>query len=201
MSDWTDSDGEKDNCDDFEPPKKHQKPKLSSPVLGKKLFTELVPAEEMESISKGFFSKNTAKKTKWAVSTFRQWIIAQNECTSLGENVDVDILSRPVDKDSNCTELCHVLCLFVVPIIQYLCIVPSALFGAVQSMCKCLTTNRFRTVLDLLPVHGTHMLQLSAWICCIICLLYYLLGDFQCLLSASFCPNSYYPNCCVLIGS
>ena len=72
MSDWTDSDGEKDNCDDFEPPKKHQKPKLSSPVLGKKLFTEMVPAEEMESISKGFFSKNTAKKTKWAVSTFRQ---------------------------------------------------------------------------------------------------------------------------------
>ena len=33
---------------------------------------------------------------------------------------------------------------------------PSALFGAVQSVCKCLTTHRFRTVLDLLPVHGTH---------------------------------------------
>ena len=33
--------------------------------------------------------------------------------SSLGENIDVDILSRPVDKDSNCTELCSV---FVVPL-------------------------------------------------------------------------------------
>ena len=33
-----------------------------------------------------------------------------------GENIDVDILSRPVDKDSNCTELCCVLFLFVLPL-------------------------------------------------------------------------------------
>ena len=32
----------------------------------------------------------------------------------MGETIDVDILSKPVDKDSECTELCHILCLFVV---------------------------------------------------------------------------------------
>jgi len=32
MSDWTDSDSEKENYDNFEPPKKLQKLKLSSPV-------------------------------------------------------------------------------------------------------------------------------------------------------------------------
>ena len=143
-----------------------------------------------------------AKNTKWAVSMIWQWIVA---CTKWAYLFGWECRCWHSLWASGQPQKLHwtlrVLCLFVVPIIQYLCIVPSALFGAVQSMCKCLTTNRFRTVLDLLPVHGTHMLQLSAWICCIICLLYYLLGDFQCLLSASFCPNSYYPNCCVLIGS
>ena len=74
----------------------------------------MVSVEEMESISKGFVPKNMAKNMKWAVLTFQQLIVVQNECTSLGESVDIGIPSRPVDKDSNCTKLCHVLCLFVV---------------------------------------------------------------------------------------
>jgi len=47
--------------------------------------------------------------------TYWQWIVARNERSSLSGNIDVDILSRPVDKDSNYTELCRVLCLLVVP--------------------------------------------------------------------------------------
>ena len=63
--------------------------------------------------------------------------------SSLGENIDVDILSRPVDKDSNCTELCSVF-----STTHNTSVVPSALLGAAQSMYKCLTTHRFRTVLN-----------------------------------------------------
>ena len=55
---------------------------------------------------------------KWAVSTFKQWIVSRNQRSTVGETIDVDILSKPVDKDSKCTELCHILCLFVVEAIQ-----------------------------------------------------------------------------------
>jgi len=46
--------------------------KLSSSVNGKQHFAELVSAEEMESILKGFVPQNTAKNMKWMVSTFQQ---------------------------------------------------------------------------------------------------------------------------------
>ena len=98
-----------------------------------------------------------AKNTKWAVSMIWQWIVA---CTKWAYLFGWECRCWHSLWASGQPQKLHwtlrVLCLFVVPIIQYLCIVPSALFGAVQSMCKCLTTNRFRTVLDLLPVHGTH---------------------------------------------
>ena len=47
-------------------------------------------------------------------------------------------------------------------------------------------------------MYMVHMLQLLAWFCCIICLLYYFLGDFQCLSECfvSLCSN--YPNFYVL---
>ena len=54
MSERTDSDGEKENYDDIEPPKQHQKLKLPPSVKGKQRFAEMVSAEEMESLSKGF---------------------------------------------------------------------------------------------------------------------------------------------------
>ena len=111
MSDWTDSDSEKEN-DDFQPPKKRQK--VPASLKGKKRFTEMVSSEQLETISKGFVPQNTEKNTKWAFSTFRQWIVSQNQRSTVGETIDVDILSKPVDKDSECTELCRVLCLFVV---------------------------------------------------------------------------------------
>ena len=72
MSERTDSDGEKENYDDIEPPKQHQKLKLPPSVKGKQRFAEMVSAEEMESLSKGFAPQNTAKNTKKAVSTFQQ---------------------------------------------------------------------------------------------------------------------------------
>ena len=74
----------------------------------------MVSSEQLETISKGFVPKNTEKNTKWAVSTFKQWIVSRNQRSAVGETRDVDILSKPVDKDSECTELCCVLCLFVV---------------------------------------------------------------------------------------
>ena len=74
----------------------------------------MVSSEQLETISKGFVPKNTEKNTKWAVSTFKQWIVSRNQRSAVGETRDVDILSKPVDKDSECTELCRVLCLFVV---------------------------------------------------------------------------------------
>ena len=111
MSDWTDSDSEKEN-DDFQPPKKHLK--LPASVKGNQRFTEMVSSEELESISKGFVPKNTEKNTKWAISTFKQWIVSRNQRSAVGETIDIDILSKPVDKNSECTELCRVLCFFVV---------------------------------------------------------------------------------------
>ena len=58
MSDWTDSNSEKEN-DNFQPPKKHQK----VPALkGKQCFTEMVSSEQLETISKGFVPK-TLKRT------------------------------------------------------------------------------------------------------------------------------------------
>ena len=111
MSDWTDSDSEKEN-DDFQPPKKRQK--VPASLKGKQRFTEMVSSEQLETISKGFVPKNTEKNMKWAVSTFKQWIVSRNQRSAVGETIDVDILSKPVDKDSGCTELCRVLCLFIV---------------------------------------------------------------------------------------
>lgn len=111
MSDWTDSDSEKEN-DDFQPPKKRLKLPASS--KGKTHFTDMVTSEELETLSQGFVPKNTEKNTKWAVSTFKQWIVSRNQRSAVGETIDVDILSKPVDKDSECTQLCRVLCLFVV---------------------------------------------------------------------------------------
>ena len=74
----------------------------------------MVSSEQLETISKRFVPENTEKNTKWAVSTFKQWIVLRNQCSAVGETRDVNILSKPVDKDSECTELCRVLCLFVV---------------------------------------------------------------------------------------
>ena len=101
--------------------------KVPSSVKGKgtRCFTKMESAEEMERICPPEYSK----EHKVGIFNFLQWIVARNGRSSLGENIDVDILSRPVDKDSNCTELCHVLALFVVPLIIP-SVVPSALFGA-----------------------------------------------------------------------
>ena len=74
----------------------------------------MVSSEQLETILKGFVPQNTEKNTKWAVSTFKQWIVSRIQCSAVGETRDVDILSKPVDKDSECTELRRVLCLFVV---------------------------------------------------------------------------------------
>ena len=67
MSEWTDSDSEKENCGDFEPSKKRQKLKLTSSAKGKQRFAVMASADEMESISKVFVPKNTAKNTRWAI--------------------------------------------------------------------------------------------------------------------------------------
>ena len=83
MSDWTDSDSEKENYDDFEPPKKHQKQKLPSFVLGKQCFTGMVSAEEMESISRGLVPKNMAKNMKWVVSTFGRELLHKMSVVAL----------------------------------------------------------------------------------------------------------------------
>ena len=74
MSDWTNSDSEKENNDDFQLPKKRLK--LSASSKGKERFTEMVLSEELETISKGFVPKNTEKNTKWAISTFKQWVVS-----------------------------------------------------------------------------------------------------------------------------
>jgi hypothetical protein len=97
MSDWTDSDSEKEN-DDFQPPKKRLKLPTSS--KGKQHFTEIVSSAGLEAISKGFVPKNTEKNTRWAISSFKQWIVSRNQRCAVGETIDVDILSKPVDKDS-----------------------------------------------------------------------------------------------------
>ena len=47
MSDWTDSDSEKEN-DDFQPPKKRQK--VPASLKGKQRFTEMVSSEQLETI-------------------------------------------------------------------------------------------------------------------------------------------------------
>ena len=88
MSDWTDSDSEKEN-DDFQPPMKHQK--VPAFLKGKQRFTEMVSSEQLETISKGFVPKNTEKNTKWAVSTSKQWIVSRNQRSAVGESIDVDI--------------------------------------------------------------------------------------------------------------
>ena len=80
----------------------------------KYLLIEMVSSVQLETISKVFVHQNTEKNMKWAVSTFKEWIASRNQCSAVGETIDVDILSKPVDKDSECTELCRVLCLFVV---------------------------------------------------------------------------------------
>jgi len=73
----------------------------------------MVSAEEMESFLMGFIPQSTAKNTK-CQHFGSELLHTRNERNSLSENIDVDILSRPVDKDNNCTELCRVLFLFVV---------------------------------------------------------------------------------------
>jgi len=61
----------------------------------------MVSAEEMES---SFIAQNMAKNMKWAAWTFgSKLLIVQNEHSSSGDNIDADILSRPMDKDSNQT--------------------------------------------------------------------------------------------------
>jgi len=70
----------------------------------------MVSAKQMENISKGLSPKIWQEHKVGQFQFFWQWIVARS---SLGENIYVDILSRPVDKDSNCTELCSV---FVVPL-------------------------------------------------------------------------------------
>ncbi len=77
---------------------------------GKQRFGQMVSSEELESISKGFVPKNTKKNTKWALSTFKQWIASRNERSAGNETIDVDILSKPVDQE--CTQLA-VLCAFL----------------------------------------------------------------------------------------
>ena len=47
---------------------------------------------------------------KWVVFTSKQWIVLRNHRSTLDETIDIDILSKPVDKDSGCTELCRILC-------------------------------------------------------------------------------------------
>ena len=95
MSDWTDSNSEKEN-DDFQPPKKRQK--VPASLKGKQRFTEMVSSEQLETISKGFVPQNTEKNMKCAVSTFKQWIVSQNQCSAVVETIGVDILSKPVDR-------------------------------------------------------------------------------------------------------
>ena len=57
MSEWTDSDDDKEN-DDFQPPKK----RLSLPVhKSKQRFAEVTSSEELDRVSKGFVPKNTEK--------------------------------------------------------------------------------------------------------------------------------------------
>ena len=63
-------------------------------------------------MSKGSVPISTEKNTKWALSTFREWISSRNTCCTGEETIDIDILSKPVNK--SCTELCRVLCLFAV---------------------------------------------------------------------------------------
>jgi len=109
MSNWTHSDCEKENYDDFEPPEKCQKRKLPSISKG------FVPPKYGKEYRMGSFNFS-------AVNCCRKF----NERSSLGENIGVDILSRPVDKDSNCTKICCVLCLLVVPLtIHLFCHQPS----------------------------------------------------------------------------
>ena len=144
----------------------------------------------------------------------------RNECSSLGENIGVDIVSRPVDKDSNCTDLCCVLCLYVVPLtIPLWCHQPSLVQrNQCASVEPCM--HQFGTVLDCCmymihilqlllycthiqcwichaPVHGT---RFNYWLgfvvffaCCIICLM------ISSACSECFvCLCSNYPNCFVL---
>lgn len=102
MSEWIDSDSDKEN-EDFQPLKKRQKKQDR--------FSEIVSGKELEGISKGFTPQNTAKNTKWAISTFQQWIYSRNQRTTAGETINPNILCAPVDAD--CKELCRALCLFV----------------------------------------------------------------------------------------
>ena len=108
MSDWT-SEYDKENDDDFQPPKK----RLKSSASTEKRFGTMVSPEELEGISKGFVPQNTQKNTKWTVSTFTQWIVSRNKnCTDHGHAIDEEILSKPMSGE--CTELCRVLSLFIV---------------------------------------------------------------------------------------
>jgi len=43
----------------------------------------MVSAEEMESISRGLVSQNTAKNTKWAVSTFGRELLHKMSVVAL----------------------------------------------------------------------------------------------------------------------
>ena len=112
MSDWTDGsdcDDEKEN-DDFRL-LRSKRPKHGKQRSEKQRFGDVTSLEELETISKGFVPKNTTKNTKWAVSTFHQWIESRNKRVS-AECIDPDILSKPIGDD--CRDLCRVLCLFVV---------------------------------------------------------------------------------------
>ena len=105
MSEWTDSDDDKEN-DDFQPPKK----RLSLPVhKSKQRFAEVTSSEELDRVSKSFVPKNTEKNTKWALSTFQQWILSRNQ--RCADTLDSEIL---IGDPGDCLELCRVLSLFVV---------------------------------------------------------------------------------------
>ena len=61
MSEWTDSDSEKES-DDFQSPKQHMK--VPASLKGKQRFTEMVSSEQLETISKGYVPQNTEKNTQ-----------------------------------------------------------------------------------------------------------------------------------------
>ena len=81
MSGWDESDSDKENDDFRQPPKKKR-------AKGKERFGGLIPSEELENMSKGSVPVNTEKNTKWALSTFREWISSRNTRCTGEETID-----------------------------------------------------------------------------------------------------------------
>ena len=90
MSGWNESDSDKENNDFSQPPKKKR-------AKRKKHFGDLIPSEKLESMSKRSVLINTEKNTKWALSTFREWISSRNMRCTGDDTTDVNILSNPVN--------------------------------------------------------------------------------------------------------